>query len=107
MEGSDMNVSDKMDMVSTDMGMKSTDMGIMSTDMGMMSTDMGMMSTDMGMMSTDTDMGVGMSGHQHGAHYRGMDGPGDESGKFILAVQILLPNVHRLKVANLPRNHRS
>ena len=91
MEGSDMNVSEKMDMVSTDMGMKSTDMGIMSTDMGMMSTDMGMV----------------MSGHQHGAHYRGMDGPGDESGKFILAVQILLPNVHRLKVANLPRNHRS
>ena len=84
MEGSDMNVSEKMDMVSTDMGMKSTDMGIMSTDMGMMSTDMGMMSTDMGMV---------MSGHQHGAHYRGMDGPGDESGKFILAVQILLPNM--------------
>ena len=49
MEGSDMNVSEKMDMVSTDMGMV-------------------------------------MSGHQHGAHYRGMDGPGDESGKFILAV---------------------
>ena len=70
MEGSDMNVSDKIDMVSTDMGMMSTDMGMMSTDMGM-----------------------GMSGHQHGAHYRGMDGPGDESGKFILAVQILLPNM--------------
>ena len=63
MEGSDMNVSEKMDMVSTDMGMMST------------------------------DMGMGMSGHQHGAHYRGMDGPGDESGKFILAVQILLPNM--------------
>ena len=56
MEGSDMNVSEKMDMVSTDMGM-------------------------------------GMSGHQHGAHYRGMDGPGDESGKFILAVPSLLPNM--------------
>ena len=65
-----MNVSEKMDMVSTDMGMVSTDMGMVSTDMGM-----------------------GMSGHQHGAHYRGMDGPGDESGKFILVVQILLPNM--------------
>ena len=71
MEGSDMNVSEKMDMVSTDMGMMSTNMGMMSTDMGMV-----------------------MSGHQHGAHYRGMDGPGDESGKFILAVQILFPNIH-------------
>merc|ERR1719370_225069 len=48
--------------------------------MDMVSTDMGMMSTDMGMVSTD--MGMGMSGHQHGAHYRGMDGPGDESGGF-------------------------
>ena len=65
-----MNVSEKMDMVSTPMGMMSADMGMVSTDMGM-----------------------GMSGHQHGAHYRGMDGPGDESGKFILAVQILLPNM--------------
>ena len=63
MEGSDMNVSEKMDIVSTDMSMMTT------------------------------DMGMGMSGHQHGAHYRGMDGPGDESGKFILAVQILLPNM--------------
>ena len=70
MEGSDMNVSEKIDMVSTDMGMMSTDMGMMSTNMDMMSTDMDMV----------------MSGHQHGAHYRGMDGPGDESGKFILAV---------------------
>ena len=67
MEGSDMNMSEKMDMVSTDMSMMST------------------------------DMGMGMSGHQHGAHYRGMYGPGDESGKFILAVQILLPNMPPLQ----------
>ena len=85
MESSDMNVSEKMDMVSTDMGMMSTDMGMVSTDMGM-----------------------GMSGHQHGAHYRGMDGPGDESGKFILAVQCPDPPPKyatfaiRLKVTNLP-----
>ena len=66
-------------------------MDMVSTDMGMMSTDMGVMTTDMGMMSTD--MSMDMSGHQHGAHYRGMDGPGDESGKFILAVPSLLPNM--------------
>ena len=69
-----MNASEKMDIVSTDMSMMTTDMGMVSTEMGM-----------------------GMSGHQHGAHYRGMDGPGDESGKFILAVQILLPNMPPLQ----------